>query len=144
MPPRITAHLHELVFAMDAFADRVLTSRFGADYNLFVFLNPLLGTSLDVTRLAEQLNLTKAAVSKRVPVLERDGWLQTSTDPAHGRRVVLSLTARGTELVTEAGTLLGRRFAAMLDGLSIDAERLDHELTEMTRAVRELGKGDLP
>jgi DNA-binding MarR family transcriptional regulator len=135
---RITAHLHELVFAMDGFSNRVLSSRFDADYGLFVFLNPLLDGSLDVTRLAERLNLTKAAVSKRVPVLERDGWLETSADPGHGRRVVVTLTARGRTLVTEAGTLLASRFAEVLSGLTIDAERFDADLVAMISAVRTL------
>jgi DNA-binding MarR family transcriptional regulator len=138
MPQRITAHLHELVLAMDSFADHVLTSRFGVDYNLFVFLNPLLDADLDVTRLAERLNLTKAAVSKRVPVLEREGWLTTSSDPGNGRRVVLALSPRGRDLVNEAGALLGRRFASMLAGLSIDADRLDRDLITLIPAVRAL------
>ena len=139
MPQRITAHLHELVFAMDVFADRALSAEFGADYNLFVFLNPLLEQDLDVTRLAERLNLTKAAVSKRVPSLERDGWLETSSDPGNARRVVVSLSPRGRDLVLGAGRLLGGRFAALLDDLSIDAERLDRELVALVGAVRALG-----
>jgi DNA-binding MarR family transcriptional regulator len=143
MPPRITAHLHELVFAMDGFADHLLTTRFGVDHNLFVFLNPLLDGALDVTRLAERLNLTKAAVSKRVPGLERDGWLVTTSDLAHGRRVVVSLTPRGRALVIDAGTLLSERFASMLDGLSIDVDRLDAELQSMIPAVRNLLEGEL-
>ena len=138
VPQRITAHLHELVLAMDGFADRVLTSRFSADYNLFVFLNPLLEASLDVTRLAERLNPTKAAVSTRVPVLERGGWLRTSSDPGHGRRVVVSLTPRGIALVTDAGTLLAERFEEMLAGLAIDSQRLDRDLVAMIPAVRAL------
>ncbi len=143
MPPRITAHLHELVFAMDGFADHLLTTRFGVDHNLFVFLNPLLDGALDVTRLAERLTLTKAAVSKRVPGLERDGWLVTTSDPAHGRRVVVSLTPRGRALVIDAGTLLSERFASMLDGLSIDVDRLDAELRTMIPAVRNLVESEL-
>lgn len=143
MPPRITAHLHELVFAMDALSNDVLVTRFGADHGLFVFLNPLLDGTLDVTRLAERLNLTKAAVSKRVPALARDGWLQVSSDPAHGRRVLLSLTPRGRALVQDAGALLSDRFAAVLAALSIDAGRLDHDLTAMIEAVRSLREDDL-
>lgn len=141
MTPRITAHLHELVFAMDALSNDVLTTRFGADHGLFVFLNPLLDETLDVTRLAERLNLTKAAVSKRVPLLERDGWVSTTSDPTHGRRVLVSLTPRGRALVTEAGALLGERFASVLEGLSIDTDRLDRDLVAMVAAVRALTEG---
>lgn len=143
MPLRITAHLHELVYAMDGFADHLLASRFGVDHNLFVFLNPLRDGTLDVTRLAGHLNLTKAAVSKRLPGLEREGWVETTSDPTHGRRVLVSLTPRGRALVIDAGTLLGERFASMLDGLSIDVDRLDAELRSMIPAVRTLMEEEL-
>lgn len=143
VPTLITARLHELVFAMDRFADHVLTTRYGVDHSLFVFLTPLLGGTLDVTRLAERLNLTKAAVSKRVPRLEHDGWLITAPDPAHGRRVLLSLTPRGRALAVEAGTLLNDRFASMLAGLSIDVGRLEADLLAMVPAVRALSEGEL-
>ena len=136
MLSRLTAHLHELVFAMDRLADNAVRSRFGVDYNLFVFLNPLFERDLDVTLLAEQLNLTRAAVSKRVPQLVRDGWIVTSSDPANARRVLLALTARGRELVAEAGSLLGTRFGSIVDGLSIDAAHLDSDLVALIAAVR--------
>lgn len=142
MPTQITARLHELVFAMDRFSDHVLATRYGVDHSLFVFLTPLVGGSLDITRLAERLNLTKAAVSKRVPRLEHEGWLVTTPDPSHGRRVLLSLTPRGRDLVIDAGTLLNDRFASMLAGLSIDVRRLDADLVAMVPAVRALSEGD--
>ncbi|MFZ0530552.1 MAG: MarR family transcriptional regulator [Propionicimonas sp.] len=138
MTQRLTATLHELVFAMDAYADRVLTRRFGVDRNLLAFLSPLAATTLDVTRLAEFLNLTKAAVSKRVPVLERQGWVAVSSDPGHGRRVMVSLTPQGSTLVSEAGELLNRRFAALLDTETIDADRLNEQLHALISAVRAL------
>lgn len=134
----MTFSLHQLVHAMDGYADRVLTRRFGVDFNLFLFLSPLGGTTKDITHLADCLNLTKAAVSKRVPALERDGWLRASADPNHGRRVLLSLTPKGEALVVEASTLLEGRFTAIVADRSIDAEALNDQLRELLQGVHEL------
>lgn len=142
MPQHATASLHELVYAMDAYADRVLTARFGVDRNLFGFLVPLASGTMDVTRLAEQLNLTRAAVSKRVPRLVRDGWLVASDDPHHGRRVLLTLTPTGRDLVREAGTLLDQRFTALLAGAAIDGPAFTHQLRTLIDAVRALDAED--
>ncbi len=141
--PSITASLHKLVFAMDRYADIQLRRQFGIDHNLFVFLSPLLGTTMDVTGLAASLNLTKAAVSKRVPILERDSWVLTGHDPTHRRRVMVALTPKGEAFVASAGALLGGRFGAMLAGLSIDADRLDNDLQEMVAAVHALTETEL-
>jgi len=135
---RITTSLHELVYAMDGYADRVLLRRFGIDRNLFAFLVPLARGPMDVTRLAGSLNLTKAAVSKRVRPLEQEGWLLTSADPGHRRRVVLTLTPRAQSLVAEAGRLLESRFSDLLDGAVIDPETFQRHLRGLIDAVRAL------
>ena len=142
MGEHLTATLHELVYAMDGYADRILTTRFGIGHNHFVFLSPLSHTTLDVTRLAAQLNLTKAAVSKRVPQLSRAGWLAVAADPDHGRRVLLTLTDAGQALVDEAGTLLNDRFSSLLAATAVDQAALTASLTTLVTAVRGLsGEG---
>ena len=135
MSPSLTASLHELVHAMDAYSDRVLRSRFGVDRNLFAFLSPLSVGPMDVTRLAERLNLTRAAVSKRVPLLERDGWVTTQAD---GRRLLVDLTPAGRDLVSTAGVLLNVRFAGLLATLDIDVDVLDTQVRTLIDAVRAL------
>ena len=142
MGEHLTATLHELVYAMDRYADSILTTRFGVGHNQFVFLSPLSHTTLDVTRLAAQLNLTKAAVSKRVPQLSQAGWLAVASDPGHGRRVLLSLTDAGQALVDGAGTLLNDRFSSLLAATEVDETALTASLTTLVTAVRELsGEG---
>lgn len=134
----ITASLHELVYAMDGLAERELVRSFGVDRNLFEFLTPLAEGPMDVTRLALALNLTKAAVSKRVQRLEQQGWLRVSGDPAHGRRVVLSLTPQGADLVRRAGGLLSERFAVILSQSLIDPATFHAQLRSLVDAVRGL------
>ena len=130
----MTADLHELVYAMDAYSERMLRGRFGVERNLFAFLVPLASGTLDVTRLAERLNLTRAAVSKRVPLLERDGWLTSSAEP-HRRGVRLALTPAGYELVTTAGDLLNQRFAALLTEVAIDVDTFGTQVRTLIDAV---------
>lgn len=138
MTTSITASLHELVLAMDAHADQVLRSRFGVDQNLFAFLAPLASGPMDVTRLAGALNLTKAAVSKRVARLERDGWLTTASDPRHGRRVILSLSPAGRDFATGAAAMLGAQFDTVLAASGVDAARFHAQLRSLIDAVRTL------
>jgi DNA-binding MarR family transcriptional regulator len=134
---RITASLHELVYAMDGHADRVL-GRYGLDQNLFAFLAPLAGDPLDVTGLARALHLSKAAVSKRVPLLVRDGWLDTSADPRQRRRVVLALTPHATGVVAAAAQDLDARFADVVQTAGVDAASFHSQVRSLVDAVRAL------
>ena len=138
MSKHLTADLHELVFAMDAYAGRVLSDHFGLDYSRFVFLSPLLGGPLDITRLAESLNFSKAAVSKRVPILEREGWVGTTEDLSAGRRVVIALSESGRDRIGAAAGELNGRFGAMLAGLAIDVDLFAGQVRTLTEAVHEL------
>lgn len=139
MFPRVATSLHELVFAMDAYADSVLRDEHGVNLNLLTFLSPLADDTLDVTRLAVRLRLTKAAVSKRVPQLERDGWVVTSSDPAHRRRVLINLTAKGERLVDEARGLLEQSFATAFGVLGdLDLAALDDDLRRMVAHLHSL------
>lgn len=140
----ITASLHELVHAMDAYADRELVRRFGVDRNLLEFLAPLMGGPMDVTRLAGGLNLTKAAVSKRAPRLEQEGWLTASADPGHGRRVVLALTPRGQDFVRTAGEWLNQRFGVLLGDALIDPDGFHAQVRRLVDAVRALDDDGAP
>ena len=147
MSTRVTVTLHELVAELDLFADAYLRDHHGIGFNLFEFLATLAETQpIDITGLARCLRITKAAVSKRVPALVADGWVTSRTE--HGRRVILSLTPRGADLVERAGGELEDRFAAMLadprldprrTAGAIDALALHQHLSTLTRVVIEKG-----
>lgn len=137
MSSRLTYTINHLATALDAYADAVLTARWGITISQFTFLAVLEeGQPTDVTRLAECLGVSKAAVSKRVPGLVARGLVQTATDPAHGRRVVLTLTDEGLRLAREAGDLLEAEFAQMFDGRpELDLERTHADLLAMLDTV---------
>jgi DNA-binding MarR family transcriptional regulator len=136
MSDELAVTLHEIVYAMDSVADEVLRKNFGVDVGLFVFLTPLANTTMDITRLAESLHLTRAAVSKRVPVLERDGWLTTASDPNHGRRVLLSLTPKGAELIGAGTAILTRAFNTVVDAVNGNGEALNSQLQVILTAIQ--------
>ncbi len=122
MSDRITVTLHELVSELDLYADAWLRSRHGISYNLFEFLAALAERQpIDITGLAQCLRVSKAAVSKRVPTMVADGWIVAS--PGVGRRVDLTLTQRGAELVQNAGGELEREFTAILSDPRLDPAR---------------------
>ncbi len=148
MASRVTVTLHELVAELDLYADDVLRRRYGVSFNLFEFLATLaeLGP-IDITGLARCLRVTKAAVSKRVPTLVADDWI--ATDAGGGRRIVLSLTEKGADLVQRAGGELEAEFTAMLDDARLDpavspgaigAATLNAHLSTLTEIVIEKGR----
>lgn len=141
MSERITVTLHELVAELDIYADARLRERHGVGFNLFELLATLDEIApVDITTLARCLRVTKAAVSKRVPALVAEGWITTTNGT--GRRVVLDLTPRGSELVREAGGELEREFAEMVDAAAapddpdaIDPAVLNAQLARLTAVV---------
>ncbi len=58
-----------------------------------------IGDGAGVSAMARRLGVSKQAASKTVAVLERQGYVARSTDPADGRRLLVVPTARGRELL---------------------------------------------
>ena len=141
MSDRITYSLNHLVTAINAYADRVLTDRWGLTFSEFTFLAVLEdGQPLDITHMAECLGVSKAAVSKRVPGLRAKGYVQTVADPANARRVVLTLTDEGTRLAHEAGGVLDAELTRMFEGRDdLELDRTHADVLLMLEAV--LSKG---
>lgn len=119
MAALITQSLHELVAEMHAYADTWLRAQYGVSFKVFEFLAVLTDEpSHDITRLAECLGVTKAAVSKRVPRLVSEGWI-TAT-PGHGRQIKLHPTEKGAILAERARAELERRFREFLNEPRLD------------------------
>lgn len=118
---------------MESHADTRLRERYGISIGDFTYLATLASTEpTDVTGLAQCLVVSKAAVSKRVPLLERAGWLSKNPDPGHAKRIVLSLTEQGQQLVAAAGSEIEADFRTLLIDPRLDPgiepERLQRHL----------------
>jgi DNA-binding MarR family transcriptional regulator len=89
--------------------------------------------------LGEVLGMDKMAVSRAVRALELRGRLHRGPDPADGRRIALTITAEGRDLVARIEPSGRAREAALLATLS-EAERalLDGLLDRLVAQARSL------
>lgn len=140
---RVTVTLHHLVDVLDEYADQLLVREYGVSLNQYLFLAVLSDLdSPDITTLARCLRVSKAAVSKRVGSFVDAGWVRTSDDPGHGRRVVLHLTAAGAELVAGAGTRLEDEFTAKFAKVTqVDVDALHSDLKAVLATLQEAAAG---
>ncbi|HYP72961.1 MAG TPA: MarR family transcriptional regulator [Microbacterium sp.] len=145
MSDRVTVTLHHLVARLDAFAEEYLQRHHGVSFATFSFVAVAadLGEA-DITTLARALGVSKAAVSKRVPALVADGWVQTRPDPDHGRRVLVSPTGRALLLMRDAGGALEVEFTDLLADPrliagGVDADDLNRQLNLLLTVVSEKG-----
>jgi DNA-binding MarR family transcriptional regulator len=143
MTTALAVTVHELVHEMDSLADTVLQQRLGITVGLFAFLTPLAQGTLDLTQLAKALNLTRAATSKRVPSLEKAGWVTTSSDPSHKRRVLVGLTPRAAATVAEGTAMLSAAFDLLATTTpNVDGEALNADLQAILATLRAVNLSD--
>lgn len=122
--------LHQLVYRLDAHAERLLREHHQISYSNYHFLAVASTTERpDVTTLAECLAVSKAAVSKRLDSLVRGGWITLGSDPGNARRVIIELTPEARTLVADATAMLEREVAEVLSGLPPgEAQQLNQRL----------------
>lgn len=125
---RLTFTLHNLVAVLDRHADGILRRERDMTYSQFLFLVHLADGPRDGTQLASSLQVSRAAVSKRLDWFTEKGWVTVKPDPNHGRRQVIALTPAGAHAVRDAGDLLERAFqlpAQSETGVDLDALHAD-------------------
>lgn len=145
MSSRLSFTLHEVVNELDRYADQLLRRKFQVTFGQFHFLAVLAEVGpVDMSTLAACMGVTRAAVSKRTPSMVADGWVTTRSQPGEGRRVTLTLTAKGIELVEQAGTRLEGEMLSTLgelaeSGIRIDHDALNAQLVALVAALRKKG-----
>jgi DNA-binding MarR family transcriptional regulator len=75
------------------------------------------------------LGYTDPAVSAMLVELSEDELVSISTSPEHKRKRIVTLSPRGTEIVTAARRILDEHFAELLDAAGVDSEHYG-QLTE--------------
>ena len=122
--------LHKLVFELDRAADHLLRTHMGISYKRVLFLAVLqeCGT---VTQhaLAVALGYSDPAVSTMLLELAKDGYLRTAPSPEHGRKRLVTITPKGSEVVANGRHLLDSRFDQLMQAAGVDAQHY-RELTE--------------
>jgi DNA-binding MarR family transcriptional regulator len=122
--------LHKLVFELDRAADKLLRTHLGVSYKraLFLFVLQYHGT-ITQHELAVALGYSDPAVSTMLLQLANDGYISTTPSPEHGRKRLVTITPRGSDLVAKGERLLDARFDHLLAAAGVDAQHYN-ELTE--------------
>ena len=115
--------LHKLVFELDRAADSVLRAQMGISYKRAVFLLVLqeCGT-VTQHELAVALGYSDPSVSTMLVELAKEGYLQTAVSPQHARKRLVSITAKGSEMVAQGRQLLDTHFDQLLQAAGVDAQ----------------------
>jgi DNA-binding MarR family transcriptional regulator len=131
---RISFMLNSLVRVMNGQADALLRAEYSITYSQFVFLQVLSESGqLDITRLAQALGVSTAAVSKRIEWFAARALVRVDQDPTNAKRVLVSLTAQGADLSKKSGDFLERRFlGAVAAAPGIDFAALGDTLSTLT------------
>jgi len=122
--------LGKLMFEIDRAADQLLQTQVGISYRRFLFLTVLqqCGT-VTQHELAVALGYSDPAVSTMLVELAKDGHIQTTKSPEHARKRLVTITAKGNEVVAQGRQLLDSHFDQLLVLADIDAQHY-RELSE--------------
>jgi DNA-binding MarR family transcriptional regulator len=140
---RISFMLNFLVREMNGQADALLRGEYSITYSQFVFLQVLSESGqLDITRLAQALGVSKAAVSKRIEWFAERALVHVDQDPTNAKRVLVSLTAQGADLSKKSGDYLERRFLnAVAAAPGVDFAALGDTLATLTAHMESNKRG---
>jgi DNA-binding MarR family transcriptional regulator len=118
------------MFELDRAADHLLQTQVGISYKRALFLL-VLQHSGTVTQheLAVALGYSDPAVSMMLVELAGDGYIQTTRSPEHGRKRLVTITPKGSEMVARGRQLLDAHFDQLLVQAGVDAQQL-REITE--------------
>jgi DNA-binding MarR family transcriptional regulator len=122
--------LGRFMFELDRAADHLLQAQVGISYKRALFLLVLqhCGT-VTQHELAVALGYSDPAVSMMLVELAKDGYIQTARSKTHGRKRLVTITPKGSEVVARGRQMLDAHFDQLLVLAGVDAQQL-RELTE--------------
>lgn len=126
-------------------ASRYYPRRFGvrlAEWRVIDALHA--GRGISANQISQWLRTDKAWVGRSVERLIAAGYVRRRPDPGHGRRLLLSLTAKGERTYAAIAVAARRRHDNLLDGLgTAQREVLERALTRLqARAAAMLAEPD--
>ncbi|MBO0807494.1 MAG: MarR family transcriptional regulator, partial [Actinobacteria bacterium] len=138
---RVLHNLHRADLLSRRAADQQLGERIGIGRAMFLTLDTLARANaggISQQAIADQLGLTKAAVSRHIAAARGRGWLSAQPSPASRRENSVALTAPGRKLVEQ-----GRRHRAEAERQAVEvlgAEDLQHAAQTLERLCALLEK----
>jgi len=121
---------------MDRAADQLLQTHVGISYKRVLFLTVLqqCGT-VTQHELAVALGYSDPAVSTMLVELAKDGYIQTTKSPEHGRKRLVTITPQGNEIVAQGRQLLDSHFDQLLVLADIDAQHYRELIQRLYQAL---------
>ena len=121
--------LRKFVFELERAADDLLQAHVGISYNraLFLFVLQQKGT-ITQHELAVALGYSDPAVSSMLLELVEDGYITTAPSPEHRRKRLVTITPKGSEVVTEGWKMLQAHFNELMEIADVNPQHLS-ELT---------------
>lgn len=115
--------LHKITWQLDQQAGIHLKRNYGISFSWFRTLSVLDATGPSTQhRLAENLSISDAAVSRLVERLASAGYLSVAVDATHQRRRIVTLSESGAALVRQATHELETLLTKELQAANIDEQ----------------------
>lgn len=147
MKDGLTALIHDLVWQMDASADRILVEEHGIHLDEARFLMVLLSHQpLTQRAFAERMCYTPAAITRALPDFISKGLMQVQVDPYQPRRNFVTLSTHGEKIARGCSQTLEVAFKELLEELEIDFVQFESTVSKVIFALKEFrgqnsGKG---
>ncbi|SRR6266516_496694 len=77
---------------------------------------------VDIPGDAVALSYSDPSVSTMLVELAKEGYLQTAVSPEHARKRLVSITAKGSEVVAQGRQLLDAHFDQLMQAAGIDVQ----------------------
>lgn len=108
--------LNHVAFVLGRQADQVLQERLGIGLSQFKIMRTLEGSPhIQQKQIAERLGQTEASISRQMKLLEEQGLLNNTVNPANRREHIIRLTPRGERYTEQAMEVLATFQAPVLD-----------------------------
>ena len=122
--------LGRFMFELDRAADHFLRTLVGISYKraLFLIVLQYCGT-VTQHELAVALGYSDPAVSTMLAELTKHGFVQITKSETHGRKRLVAITPKGSEVVARGRQLLDAHFDQLMARAGVDAQQL-REITE--------------
>jgi DNA-binding MarR family transcriptional regulator len=135
--------LGRLVFGLERASERLLQARLGISYKRFIFLTVLEHAGI-VTQheLAQALGYSDPAVSMMVVELAKEGFLEISLSPDHGRKHLVAMTKHGSDLVAQGREILDSHFDQLAVSAEVDTRQLRDSAERLYLALKQKTQGE--
>lgn len=128
--------LNHLAFVLGRQSDQVLQERLGIGLSQFkIMLTLEWSPHIQQKQIAERLGQTEASISRQMKLLEEQGLLNNTVNPANRREHIIRLTPKGERFTEEAKEILDAYHQPVFDTMNDKQKAVLTELLHNMHAV---------